>query len=251
MANAIATMRFWFELYYGDCFFLLLAIISYMYLFLAKKDLRGRFLLPIAMILFCIVNPVLYIVIFEETVYWRLFWMFPDAIIIACAMTSFIKRWKSDWMKLILVVVATAAIIINGKNMFVHGNFEIVKNWVKLSEATVSVCDTIKAMDSDPKVLFPRSLYSEVRQYAPEIDMMYGRNADGFISWCPPECLLTIWHMNHKEPDYNFVFKQAGRSKCDFVVLEEASAIQPEIPLQHQYEEVSRVDGYVIYYKSE
>lgn len=250
MAEAIATMRFWFQLYYGDCFFLILAAFSYIYLFFAKKDLRGRFLLPIAMIIFCVINPVFYLVIFKETVYWRLFWMFPDAIIIACAVTSFIKCWKSDWIKLILVGIATVAIIVNGKNVFVHGDFQIVKNWVKLSEATVSVCDTIRAMDADPKVLFPRSLYSEVRQYAPEIEMMYGRNADGFICWCPPECLLTIWNMNHKEPNYDFIFKQADLSKCNFIVLEDGNVVQPEILTRYQFEDVSRMDGYVIYYKS-
>lgn len=248
MLEAIKTMVNWFQAYYADGFFLILAILSYIYLFIASKNLRIRFLLPIAMIVFSIINPILYILLLKETVYWRLFWMVPDAIIIACAVTSLIKQCKWDWLKLLLLAAMTVLVVGKGTNAFVHGNFTKVQNWMKLSQATIEVCDTIQEIETNPKVLLPQGLYSEVRQYAPEIEMMYGRNADGYIYWCPPECTLTVWQMRQREPDFDFIFRQAGLSLCDFVVLEDTRVVDPVIPQTYQYEEVARISGYIIYY---
>lgn len=248
MLEAIKTIVSWFQAYYADGFFLILAMISYIYLFVNSKNVRVRFLLPIAMIVFCVINPVLYKLVLEEVIYWRLFWMVPDAIIIAVAITSVIKRCSKDWLKLLILAVMTVLIMANGTNAFVYGNFTKVQNWVKLPEATVVVCDTIRAMEENPKVLLPRTLYSDVRQYAPEIEMLYGRNADGYIYWCPPEYMFILWQMDKPTPDFDFIFKQASRFSCDFVVLEEIKAADPAIPELHQYTEAARISGYVIYH---
>lgn len=250
MLDAIKTMINWFQAYFADGFFLILAIPSYIYLFITSKNVRVRLLLPIAMVVFCLINPLLYKLVLEKTIYWRLFWMIPDAIIIAIAVTSLIKRCNSDWLKLVILGGMTVLIMAKGTNAFVYGNFTKVQNWVKLAGSTVTVCDTIREIETSPKVLFPRSLYCEVRQYAPEIEMMYGRNGDGYIYWCPPECLLTIWQMENREPNFAFIFKQAGLSDCDFVVLEEAKAVVVDSGIleQYQYTEVARTSGYVIYY---
>lgn len=249
MLEAIKTMINWIQLYYADGFFLILAMISYIYLFVTSKKVRVRFLLPISMIVFCLINPLLYKLVFEHTIYWRLLWMIPDAIIIAVAITAVIKRCNNDGIKLLVLGAVTVLIMAKGTNAFVHGNFTKVQNWVKLPQATLEVCDTIRTISSNPKVLLPRTLYSDVRQYAPEIEMMYGRNADGYIYWCPPECLLTVWQMERREPDFDVIFKQAGLSDCDFVVLEEAKAmaVDPAILELYQYTEIARTSGYVIY----
>lgn len=248
MLDAIKTMVNWFQLYYADGFFLILAVLSYIYLFVTSKNIRVRLLLPIGMIIFCLINPILFKLVLEKTIYWRLFWMIPDAIIIAAAVTSLIKRCSNEWLKLVLLGVMTVLIMLKGTNAFVHGNFTKVQNWVKLPQATVNVCDTLLEIDTDVKAVFPQILYSEIRQYAPEIEMMYGRNADGFIYWCPMEALLTRWQIEQVVPNYEIVFEKAILGDCNFVVVQETKAADAEILSSYQFEEVARTSGYIIYY---
>lgn len=248
MLDSIKTMISWMQLYYADLFFLILTIVSYIYLFITNKKLRVRLLLPVGLIFFCVVNPVLYFVVLRRTVYWRLFWMIPDAMILATAAVSILKRCKKDWLKLLLLLAMTAVVVSKGSNVFINGNFTKVENWAKLPQQTLDVCDAILELDDTPKAIFPRVLYSEVRQYAPEIEMMYGRNADGFIYSCPMDCLLTRWQVEQIEPDYDFVFSQATRFSYNIVVAMESKPASDEFLMKYQFEEAARTSGYIVYF---
>lgn len=248
MLEAIKTMTNWFQLYYADGFFLVLTIVSFIYLFITSKNLRMRFLLPIAMLVFCVANPILYILVLKRVIYWRLFWMVPDAIIIACAFVSILKRIKNEWIKLLLILGLTILIMGNGTNAFVHGNFSKVENWVKLPQAVVEICDFIQETDPDAKVIFPRSLYSDVRQYAPEIEMLYGRNADGFIYSCPLSYMFVKWRMDKEAPDFYYIFEHAKEYRCKFVVVEEQRISDLSAPISYEYEEAARISDYIIFY---
>lgn len=248
MLDAINTMWFWFQLYYVDGIFLIGAVLSYLYLFIINKDMRYRLLYPVGMVVFCLVNPLLYVLIFNKVIYWRLFWMIPNAVITAAAVTALIKRCKKDVVKVVILGIVTVFVVLQGKNVFLHGNFTKVQNWVKLPDSTLEVCDTIRSIDSDAKVVLPRVLYSDVRQYAPEIEMMYGRNADGFIYWCPPEAQYTYWRMEKEVPDYRLIFEQAELSKCNFVVVEMHKEAAADIVQQYGYAEAARTTAYIIYY---
>lgn len=248
MLDAVKTMVSWMQLYYADLFFLLLSIVSYIYLLITNKKLRVRFLLPVGLILFLVINPVLYLLVYSKTVYWRLFWMAPDAIIIAAAASSLLKKCRFELLKLAVLVVMTLVIVLKGSNVFIRGNFTKVENWTKLPQQTLDVCDAILELDDTPKAIFPQVLYSEVRQYAPEIEMMYGRNADGFIYSCPMDCLLTRWQVEQVEPDYDFIFQQASRFSYNIVVAMESKPAPAEALLKYHFEEAVRTPGYIVYF---
>uniref|UniRef100_UPI004057BE32 hypothetical protein n=1 Tax=Agathobacter sp. TaxID=2021311 RepID=UPI004057BE32 len=251
MIESINNIKYWFLLYYADGIFLLMAIVACLYLFVCRKDIRVKLLYPVALIAFCLVNPILYKFVYSRTIYWRLFWMIPNAIIIALAITVFIRRRNKNWQKFFVLLLMVLMIVNTGTNAFVHGGFVKVENWEKLPASTLSVCDTIREIDATPRALFPKSLYSYVRQYAPDIEMAYGRNADLHIGWCGMECMLTFWHMENEVPNYDFIFRQAVAFSCDIVVLEEHKPIEISIPIQYGYAEAARTDGYVIYYNEE
>ena len=174
--------------------------------------------------------------------------MIPDVMILAAAAVSLIKRCKREWLKLGLLAAMTLVIIFMGSNVFEHGTFTRVENWVKLPKATVEVCDAILELDNTPKAIFPQVLYSEVRQYAPEIEMMYGRNADGFIYSCPMDCLLTRWQVEQVEPNYDFIFFQATRFSYNIVVAMESKPAKEELLAKYQFEEAVRTSEYIVYY---
>ncbi len=251
MIESMNNIKYWFSLYYADGAFLIMAMIACLYLFVRCKDIRVKLLCPVIMIVFCVVNPILHKFVYSGIIYWRLFWMIPDAIIIALAITIFIRNCNKNWGKMLLLAIMIILIVVNGTNAFLYGGFVKTENWEKLPQPTLAVCDMILEVDDDPKGIFPRGLYSNVRQYAPQIEMMYGRNAENFIGWCGMECMLTYWRMEKDVPDYDFIFRQADIASCDFVVIEEAKAAAAEIPGQYQYAEIGRTQGYVIYYNEQ
>lgn len=255
MVEAINQIKQWYQLYYGDGIFLVMAIVSYLYMFVHCKEIRVKFLYPIALIVFCIINPVLYKILFSGIIYWRLFWMIPDAIIIAAAVTGFVKNCSRNWEKMFVLAVVMVLILVKGTNVFLHGNFTKVQNWEKVSEATESVCDILLEQDDNPKGIFPSTLYCEVRQYAPEISMMYGRNAEGYIFYYDEnkdaEYWDTCWQMEAESPDFDLIFSSAQMYGYNFVVVLEFKAADEAVANQYSYRELARTSGYVIYYNDQ
>ena len=92
MLYAIDTIKNWFNLYYTDSIYLTLAVIAFIYLFAHCSELRLNFLLPMVLIMCVVFNPLLYHFVFKDIIYWRLFWMFPTAIIIGLAVVKMISN---------------------------------------------------------------------------------------------------------------------------------------------------------------
>lgn len=248
MTEVLDAIRYWFDLYYGDGIFFIFAVISYLYLWIDCKDARRKFLYPIAFIIFCIMNPVLYLFAFSKVVYWRLFWMIPDAIIISYAITSLVRKCKKKLGKICILCASCILIISSGKNVFVYGGFEKVQNWQKLPNSVIDISDTILDIDKGAKVIFPSSLYCDIRQYAPEISMLYGRNAEGFVFWDDWLVVHVYECLNVADPDYNYILGIAVNMLCNFIVVEENKPISEDVLVIHGYKECTREYGYIIYY---
>lgn len=251
MEGVLSAIDGWFRAYYADGIFLLYALISYIYLFIKCKELRKKFLLPIAIILLVVLNPILYKYIYSKIIYWRLFWMIPNGIITAAAMTVFIKSQKETWKKFAVLAIMFLLVIIGGTNTFHYGNFSLVKNWEKISVETKTICDIMLEKDDSPRVIVPAGIFSEVRQYAPEISMMYGRNAHGYITYIDETARNVFGTTEQEQPDYHYVLSKAVELAYNFVVVVENKGIDPIILEQYGYEEIERTLGYIIYYNEE
>lgn len=234
-------------MYYGDAVFLIAAIMSYVYLLVKSEDLRGKLLYPIGLIMFCVVNPVLYKLVFSEIIYWRLFWMFPDAIIIAAASTKLLKNLVKKWQKILLFAALMLMILLTGKNAFLNADYVIAENWHKIPNEIKEVCDIILEIDDEPSCIMPEALYSDVRQYSGDIEMLYGRNAiDRFIIKSNVASKRIYLELNKEDTDYDYVFAMSSTQNCNFVVLEEA--VDDEIAAGYGYELIEDTDKYYIYY---
>lgn len=246
--NIIAT---WFKSYYGDGIYLVLALAAYLYLFVHYKKYRGRFLYPIGLVVFCIVNPLLYIIIFYRMVYWRLFWLLPNTLIIVIAVTQMIKNSKKKWEKFFVLAVFTGVIVIFGKNAYRENEFRFVENWYKLSGEVKDVCDIILKESSEPRCILPSSLFCEARQYSGEIQMMYGRNVQGYIFDASKTQLNVFEEMEKEIPDYAYILETAINENYDFLVTPKEKAINEEILLAYNYRELGNTKEYIVYHFDE
>ena len=148
-----------FNDYYGDKIFFVATVVCFVYLFVTCKELRYKFLLPIALILFVIINPIVYHYILSRVVYRRIFWMIPNAAIMGAAFVFFLKRQKKVWLKWCVLALITLFIFRYGNNVFQSEVFTRVQNWEKLNEATIFVCDLMKEIDDEPRAIVTQQLF--------------------------------------------------------------------------------------------
>lgn len=245
---SISTILLMFNAFYGDGARFFLSVIAYIYLFIRCKSIRRSILLPILIIFLVITNPILYQYIFSKIVYRRLFWMVPNTLLIATAIVHFFKSCSKSWMKILVVVIAYLCITNTGANVFENNVFTNRQNWEKIGEWTISVCDMMLEVDPNPKAVVPMIIFAEVRQYAPEINMMYGRNAQSYITYIDQNALSVYYHMEDPAPDYGFVLSKAVEMQYDFIVAYEAKPIEQAILEQFGYYEVGRTYGMVVYH---
>lgn len=241
----------WIQEYYYDWEYLLVIAIAFVYLFIVCKGLRYRWLLPIVAILFIVVNPILYQYVFSKIVYWRLFWMLPSSLLIATAIVVFIKRQRLVWKKWLLLLATSGLIVTQGYSVFGYGNFESVQNWEKISQETIEVCDVMLEIDENPRAIVSQNLFSEIRQYAPKIELMYGRNAYGYIREIEGNALDIHHHMLADERDYAYILSRAIDCKYNFVVVEKDKEIQGEKLSNYEYKECGRSENYIVYYNGD
>ena len=237
----------WIQAYYADGVFLLLAIVAFIYLYVSCKELRYKFLLPVFLMLFIAVNPILYTYIFRRIIYWRLLWMFPTAILVATAIVVLLKKMSKLWMKWGLLLFATAFIITQGEYMFSDDVFARRSNWEKLSQETIDVCDIILGLDESPRAIIHSDINTEVRQYAPKIELMYGRDSKWYIRGIG-QSEYDIYYQIEKEPlDCRYVLWRARQENVNFIVVEVSKEMQNSICNIFGYKEVARTLNHIVY----
>lgn len=233
--------------YYGDLVFLILAVISYIYLFVKDRDLRRRWLYPIALIMFCVINPVLYKYIFQNIIYWRLFWMFPDAIVIALASTRLIRDSRKIWKKVVVALLLVVAVISAGNLAYKQDSFCLTENWYKLPDEVIKTCDIILRQDDEARCIMPSSLYNYVRQYSGDILQLYGRNANGFITDITGVDKKIAVYMNREFPPYDDILSYARFHNYNYIVTDVEKAISVETLEEYGYAQIGTTGVYNIY----
>ncbi|MCI8465152.1 MAG: hypothetical protein HFI63_04745 [Lachnospiraceae bacterium] len=251
MKDAMSQITYWYEQYYGDGFFLVMAMASYLYLFAYEKTLRKKLLYPVALLVFCIVNPLLYFLVFHQIVYWRLFWVIPDALIIAYALTKLVQACRKTADKLILMFFVFVFVLFKGTNVYQNGEFPLIKNVEKVSKPVEEVCDFMLELEASPTCILPEPFLCQARQYSGEIRSMYGRNVQGYIMDASEEQWGTYLEMESGMPDFELIFRRASEFGCKFVVTYERNVVEENVLSMYNYQEVGNVSGYRIYYSGD
>lgn len=248
MVESINQMYNWIRAYYPNVIYVVVIVLSAIYLFVCKEKHRKSIIYPTMVILICILNPIIYKLLLSRMVYWRMFWMIPDAILIAYAVTDIIKRCKPIWSKLILIVGFGIAIIAMGINVYNRDVFDRIHNPQKVSANTEAVCDAILSVDAHPRCVIPDGMYAEARQYNGDIELMYGRNAEGYINVLNDRYKNVHYQMQSEMPDYEYVFSVAKEDGYNFVVCNKNKPVPDKILQMYGYVSCLDAGEYWVYY---
>ena len=176
MKNVFREMISYIWLYYGDGVFLKFFLIASVYLFVVDKDMRRKMMYPISLIAFFLLNPIIYKYIFQKIIYWRLLWIFPGAILVGVAITKIIKSINVGIVKWAVLGLAAYGIVAFGTNVYQKEWYSKTDNFYKLPNEAVEIVDVILDIDDNSKCVMPEELFSYVRQYSGDMELLYGRN---------------------------------------------------------------------------
>lgn len=247
LKNIMSTIYDYFCDFYGDRGYLTLLLISIVCLFvLYKKD--RHIIWPVFILIFIIINPVLYKFLFSKLIFWRLFWMIPEVLIIALAMTRLVGSLRSDRQKITVIGLLTVVIMLVGTNIHKNGGFYTADNPYKVPQYAVNVFDKILSLDDSPSTILPEPLYIYARQYSGNIEMMYGRDVQGYIVYTTDERTGMSAQIESDNPDYNYIFAIAAGKGIEFIVLDVLTpAADVSIQDKFGYHEIGDLEGFRIY----
>lgn len=239
---------YWVNEYYGNRWYLLFAVVAYIYLFFATKESRRKIVYPSVLLAFLVLNPILYQYVYSKIIYWRLMWLLPNTLAIAYATVLFVRKRKHIAVKVIAFVLVLAAVVWKGTNVYTHSGMAKASNQQKVDARVQQVCDEMLAVDETPKCIAALNLSYEIRQYCGDIELMYGRNVEGYINVIDDLSLRIANEMRSENPNYDYIFAQAMAKNYDFIVLEDYKTVPEDLLNQYGYQIYKNVAGYNLYY---
>lgn len=176
-------------------------------------------------------------------VYWRVFWLIPSGIIIAMVFTKLIENSRY-YKKFIFLICMILVLMLGGKNIFNSDNFTKSTNLYKLPQEVIEICDMVVKEGDEVKMVVPETIVSYIRQYNPDIKMLYGRNLGKDVQRGKKFKVLT--QLNSVEPNTKYIAKYAKKQGCNFIVFQNSSMGIEKIE-EYGYELYGNTMNYTIF----
>ena len=192
------------------------ALAAAVYLWFFHKEIRWKILFPLLVIMIIVCSPLGYKYCLGR--YFRLFWLFPRGILIAMAAVDLFRRFKNQWIRLIALVAAALLIFFTGANWFNDKTVKPAYTAYKIDEGLPELCDRMLEENPHPKAVFTGPWAPlMVRQYSSDIELLWGRNAYGFILPMPeePKAVFKAW--NTDPHNWESLFAYAKEHGYDYI----------------------------------
>ena len=225
-------------------------LVSLVFLLFRGKEKRRMIVWPSILIMVIILNPVCYGLIWTRLVtyaFWRMLWMIPMIPVIGCAVLEISALLKKQWVAPVCATVFIVCMFVFGDNIYQQpGVFTKAQNMYKLPQQTVDVGEKLLELEDEPMVVAPSNLYCYLRQYSGKIHMVYGRDAEAYISPiedADTQQLLALMQTN--AGDAQSLTALARAKAVNLIVLPDNH--QFEGMEANGFEKVAEVDGMWIY----
>lgn len=205
----------------------------------------------ISVLLIILFPPIAYVLakyFIGQDVYWRIFWLLPSSILIAFVGTRVFERLKKQSKKNFFLIAFLFVIILGGKNIFNSNNYAKSYNIYKLPEEVVQICEMVAPNEGKTKMIVPETIVSYIRQYNPNINLLYGRNL-GKDSKKGKKYKILL-QLNSSEPDVGYIAKYAIKKECKYILFEKSSTGLEEIE-NYGYALYGKTDNYIVFKLSE
>lgn len=241
-------------LYTGDCWYFLIFLVCAGYLFSknkARSEIRfiNHYMIGIGFIYIC---PVTAKIIMDycigKSVYWRMFWLLPMAMVVALAVTFIASEMDSKVHKNLFVLAILLLLIFSGNFMYSKDVFTKSVNAYKLPEDIFSVCDMIEDHAENNRItaVFPTEFLPYVRQYDANIYLPYGRRVETETS--PSSDARKLFDvMNQTDKSAEELAQLAKQNGCQYIVVSKEDAVNNNLS-DGDFKAVADSGNYIIYY---
>lgn len=241
----------------GGALHWLLFVAALLCCFFWGRQERKKLFWPSVLVLVFFFNPVFYKYVgmrFLAGVYWRLLWMLPVSFVIAYTLTKLVGGIKKNVLRIAAVVAACGCIILTGEPVFSETTYREKENDYELPTAAIEIADYVMGNLQDWKetIIVPNELLCSIRQYSAAACLLYGRNAEGFISDIGEDEAKVFAEMSKEKPDVELVTRIAQEKNCRYIVFNTSFHQIPEDLTAYGYEQAAVVEEiYVIYRRAD
>jgi len=251
MLDKIAMAFEKIQWYIGDSWQYILFVAAILYLIFSKEEKEHKRFLVGYTILFGIIYvcPLTAKIIADyligANVYWRMLWALPIPLIMAYVGTRIWQRQKGHLRQILCFVVFTALIAASGRFIYgADGPFVKAGNPYKLPPEVIWISDII--LENAPEsgttgVVAPTELVGYIRQYDARLKLAYGRRGS-----TGKRRKRIRKEMASEQPNFKAIARRTRKIDVNFLVYP-ADEWQEEVIWSLGYEEVGRVNTYIIY----
>ena len=235
----------------GNAMTLILAIAAAVYLLLFNREIRKKMIFIILLVAVLVINPVLYIYLYQGNRYWRMFWILQETVLIGACVADICRRIKKPVIKCLLLTAAVVGILLTGQNGFTkEGWFIEAQSPYKLYKETAEVCDLILADDPHPKCIIESQINCETRQYSGEIIQLWGRHGPMYERSNDTLNMYLRWNREPKQ--WDALFQNAGNRDVGYVCVDYNDTIPAAeaAAAENGYELLGEAGGRVVFRKT-
>ncbi len=248
MAENMRIITDWFKDYYADYMYLIIMIVAAVFLMFTNRKKYAGIVVASIVLFIVIFNPWLYKYIFAKLVFWRLFWLIPEVLIIALAVTELFGKLKKLPLKLAACAVMVVLLSIFGHNIFKEASRGENTNTYRLPQGVVNVAAIMMELDDHPRCIVQSDFLCFIRLFSGDIEPMYGRNGEGFINRATEDVQIMHAYMESDAPDYEYILSNAKDMGYNFIVNKDSRPIDESLSVKYGYGLIASTDGYNIYY---
>lgn len=241
-------------LYTGDCWYFLIFLICAGYLFSKNKThseimFLNHYMIGISFIYICpITAKIIMDYCIGKSVYWRMFWLFPMAMIVSLAVTFISSEIRGKAKKNLFILAILVLLIFSGNFMYNKEVFTKSVNTYKLPEDIFPICDMLEEHSEQDIItaVFPKELIPYVRQYDANIYLPYGRRVEEETS--PSDVARKLYNeMNQENKSPEELTKLAKQNGCQYIVIRKDDIINNSLS-NGDFKAVADSGNYIIYY---
>jgi len=245
-----------YEKYVGSSWHMVLLAVAAVFILFFAKEKKYKIIFSGYVILFGIIYlcPFTAWIIIKtfigRTVYWRMFWSLPSALIIAYGCSCLLGRIPAGWVKALTAIACVVCISVTGKIVVNMDIYDSNTNRFKLPAAVPGICELIKSDAQQQglevvKVVACNSLVSYIRQYDASILMPYGRNALRQEGLSTNEAELFEL-FNQEETNYERLNILMTEEECNYFIVSDTAGIKDKY-LAKGYQPVGEIEVYTIF----
>lgn len=218
-----------------------------------NKEIRYKITYPLILVLIIFFNPVIYGIIgtrFMNGMYWRMLWLVPVGVILAYGAVMLYSVINNRILKMVSVLASAAVIALAGEPVYTAGNFIPAQNVYQIPQVTIDVADVIinDMQDTDTcMIVVPDELLCSVRQYTTRVNLLYGRNAYGYIEEMGDMQAVVHDEMIKESPDVEKTAAYCKAKNVVYIVFNSIYHKDYQDISMHGYEFNASIDGYDIY----